>query len=180
MDWVSMVTLIISGGTLLLLVVQFYVNNKSRYIDRRIGVMVSEQRTKQKQLFQHVVDLLDIDRQVDYGTITPEVEKDRFHSVLNHKVSIWINLNRNNKYSTELRSNCTELATWVASAIDEPKEREHYMKAAVRNRQMIWALIDKYILEEEYLIEEMLNTKVNHSKFKIILKKNANQNQTVR
>lgn len=52
MDWISIVTLSISGGTFLLLVGQFYVNNKTRNFYRRIGVVVHERRRTQQELYE--------------------------------------------------------------------------------------------------------------------------------
>lgn len=159
MDWISIVTLIISGGTLVLLIIQFLVNNNNRNIDRRIGVMVNAQREKQKELFVHILGLLDIERQITYATISNEEINRSFHNALDHKVNIWINLNRKNKYSKDMRENCTHLATWLASSLESSKDKEHYMKSAQRNAQIIWQLIDRYIDEEEKIIEEMMSVK---------------------
>ena len=85
-----------------------------------------------------------------------------FHEVLNYKVGVWINLNRENSFSVELRSNCNSLATWVASALEEISDDNtvcSYLKAADRNRQQIWSIIDKYIEEEEKIIESIVSGK---------------------
>lgn len=156
MDWISIVTLIISGGTLVLLIIQFFVNNNNKSIDRRLGVMVSAQREKQKELFVHVLGLLDIERQISYKTISNDEIKRNFHNALDHKVNIWINLNRNNKYTVEMRDHCTQLAFWLASSLESQNNKDSYMDSANRNVQVVWQLIDKYIYEEEKLIEEMM------------------------
>lgn len=164
MDWVSVVTLLISGGTLVLLIIQFFVNNNNRNIDRRIGVMVNAQREKQKELFVHVLGLLDIERQITYATISESEMNKSFHNALDHKINIWINLNRNNKYAIDMRENCTLLAFWLASSLESSKDKESYMESAQRNAQIIWQLIDRYISEEEKLIEEMMSTKKHRIK----------------
>lgn len=155
MDWVSVITLLISALTLFMVGVELFVNTRQRKIDRQIEVTIGERRRMQQELFKNVLGILEIERELQYEKFLKEKNM-LFHEVLNYKVGIWINLNRENSFSVDLRSNCNELATWVASALEEVSDYNRacsYLKAADRNRQQIWILIDKYIEEEEKIIK---------------------------
>ncbi|GEM_PF-1575908 len=158
MNWISVITLIISLGTLIIAAGTLFSNIKERKIDRRIGVIIEERRRMQQKLFENVIGILEIDREVQYGKLLKE-ENILFHEVLNYKVGVWINLNHKNSFSEELRSSCTSLATWAANSLDEKRDINLIFsdrKSTNRNRQNIWVLIEKYIEEEEELIQSIV------------------------
>jgi len=157
MDWVSIITLLISFFTLVTVIWQAISNNRNRKIDRQVTVIVTERRRMQKELFKHIMAILDIDRKVNYSTSIDSMGN-FMHDILNHKINVWINLNRENQYSKDLRSNCNLLATWIASIVENPKSeyKDSFLEAADANRKEIWLLIDKYIEEEEKLTKEIM------------------------
>lgn len=159
MNWVSVITLLISALTLFMVGVELFVNTRQRKIDRQIEVTIGERRRMQQELFKNVLGILEIERELQYGKFLKENNM-LFHEVLNYKVGIWINLNRENSFSGDLRSNCNELVTWIASTLEEASDDNtacSYLKAADRNRQQIWILIDKYIEEEEKIIKSIVS-----------------------
>jgi len=88
MDWISSIPLIISGITLLILGWEVFSNNKNKYIDRQVKVIVDERRKMQKELFKHVTAILSIYRKIIYKT-NLENNESMFHDILNHKVNVW-------------------------------------------------------------------------------------------
>ncbi|WP_017416781.1 hypothetical protein [Clostridium tunisiense] len=155
MNWISVGTLLISALTLIMVVVQLLVNTKQRKIDREIEVTIGERRRMQQELFKNVLGILEIDRELEYEKFLKE-KNILFHQVLNYKIGVWINLNRENSFYVDLRRNCNSLATWIASALEtanDDNEEQSYFEARDRNRQHIWILIDKYIEEEERLVK---------------------------
>ncbi|PFV71944.1 hypothetical protein COL05_26890 [Bacillus sp. AFS059628] len=56
------------------------------------------------------------------------------------------------------RENCNEYITWCASFLETSNEAEktYYQNISYRNQRSIWGLIDKYIEEENKLIEELM------------------------
>lgn len=154
MNWISVMTLLISAGTLGTL----FINIKERKIDRQIGVTIEERRRMQQELFKNVLGILEIYRELEYKKLLKE-KNILFHEVLNYKVGVWINLNRENSFSVELRSNCNTLATWVANCLEIENDDSEYIAATNINRQHIWVLIDKYIEEEEKLIQSIMTGK---------------------
>lgn len=157
MDLISVINLFISIGTFIIVIVKLIINNNQRKVDREIDVIIGERRRMQQELFKNILGLLEIDREVEYGKLLKDKDV-LFNEVLNYKVLIWINLNRENSFYEKLRSNCTELATWVASALEviDYEKITSYNKALNRNRQHIWRLIDKYIEDEEKIIESIM------------------------
>ncbi|KAA6454400.1 hypothetical protein [Bacillus cereus] len=131
------------------------VENKEK--DRRIAVELSEKRRMQNDLFEHITKVLDIGRRCDVETDVEEKQKMKFE-LLNHKVFIWINLDRKNKFSEDLRGNCNTYITWCADFLSTSDEEKkiHYQRASEKNKQIIWVLIDKYIEEENKLIEGLM------------------------
>lgn len=161
MDWISVINLLISIGTFITVIVKIIIGNNQKKIDRRIGVIIGERRRMQQELFKNVLGILQIDREVECKKFLKEKDI-LFHEVLNYKIGIWINLNRENSFYEELRSDCTELATLVASDLETSNDDdkiEVYNKVRNLNRQHIWILIDKYIEEEEKLIQSIMNGK---------------------
>ena len=117
----------------------------------------------QQELFKSVINILEIYRQLEYNKNLKENDI-LFHEILNYRVSIWINLNRENSFSKELRSNCNQLSIWIASALEEQNADniQSFIATANDNRNQIWILIDKYIEEEERLIQLILNGKLKN------------------
>ncbi|MFE6585639.1 hypothetical protein ACFVM9_13075, partial [Bacillus mobilis] len=73
-------------------------------------------------------------------------------------IFIWINLDRKNKFTKDLRINCNEYITWWASFLESSndEEKSNFERASYKNMKSIWILIDKYIEEENKLIEELM------------------------
>lgn len=158
MNWVSVITLLISFGTLIMVGVELFINTNQKKIDRQIAVTVKERRRMEQDLFKNVIGILEIYRELEYKKFLKE-KNILFHEVLNYKVGVWINLNNENSFSLDLRKNCNELATLVASGletINDDNKIELYQKKANLNRQRIWISIDKYIEEEEKLIKSIV------------------------
>lgn len=163
MDWVSGINLVISIGTFIIVIINIFIDNKQRKIDRQIDVIIGERRRMQQELFKSVINILEIYRQLEYNKNLKENDI-LFHEILNYRVSIWINLNRENSFSKELRSNCNQLSIWIASALEEQNADniQSFIATANDNRNQIWILIDKYIEEEERLIQLILNGKLKN------------------
>ena len=167
MDFISVITLLISIGTLACVIAELYINLKQRKIDRRIEVTIGELRRMHQELFKNVLGILEIAREVENQKLLKE-ENILFNEVLQYRIGVWINLNRKNRFSEELRSKCNELAVWIASFIEstsENNEKLNFLKEANLNRQRICILIDKYIEEEDRLIEVIVNGKKDSMKF---------------
>lgn len=158
MDWIGMVQISLSIGTFGMLVYEVFYNSRQRKIDRRISVTVEDQREKQRKLFDNVNGLLDIEKKFIYSKITEDELSSILLESLSYKVGVWININRKNKFAERLRDNCTSLATWLASSAESRimGNNNNYLESAHRNVVDIWILVDKYIEEEENLIEYLL------------------------
>ena len=157
MNW----TLFISLLTLIMVVVELFINTKQRKIDRQIDVTVGERRRMQQELFKSILGILEIERELKYEKFLKEKNM-LFHELLNYKVGVWINLNRENSFSAELRNHCNSLATWIASALEESSDNNtasSYIEDADNNRKNIWLLIDRYIEEEEQIIKLIVRGK---------------------
>lgn len=161
MNWISVISLIISALTLVMVGVQLFINTKQKKIDRLVDVRVKESRRMQQELFKNVLGILEVDRELQYEKLLKE-KNVLFHEVLNYRVGVWINLNRENIFSAELRTRCNSLAIWASSILEgssDDNTTHIFFEAANRDRQQIWILIDKYIDEEEKLIKSILNGK---------------------
>ncbi|MBJ7962184.1 hypothetical protein [Bacillus cereus] len=157
MNIALIITSIISLATLFVSIYNARTLNENKEKDRRIAVELSEKRRMQNDLFEHITKVLDIGRRCDVETDEKEKQKMKFE-LLDHKIFIWINLDRKNKFSKDLRENCNGYIIWCAdflSAADEEKKL-HYQRASEKNKQIIWVLIDKYIEEENKLIEGLM------------------------
>lgn len=155
MNLISVGTLIISFFTLIMVGVELFVKINQRKIDRQIEVIVGERKRMQQELFKNLLGILEIERELQYEKFLKEKNM-LFNNILNYKIGVWINLNRENSFSAELRNNCDSLATWIASALEETSDNKtvySYLEVADNNRKHIWVLIDKYIEEEERLIK---------------------------
>ena len=161
MDWIGMAQISLSIGTFGMLVYEVFYNSRQRKIDRRISVTVEDQREKQRKLFDNVNGLLDIEKKFIYSKITEDELSSILLESLSYKVGVWININRKNKFAERLRDNCTSLATWLASSAESRimGNNNNYLESAHRNVMDIWILVDKYIEEEENLIEYLLKSK---------------------
>ena len=158
MDWIQLGTLGISGATLGKL---FYdsMNMKNQIkIDRRISVTVEEKRKMQRELFNHVTSLLNIDSKATTATFTREELRIAISDTHNHKINVWINLNRDNKHQNSLKDECNILATFLSNFLEDPGEEqlEQYLDITEKHKWKIWLLIDKYIEDEEKLIKKLL------------------------
>ncbi|PEM62172.1 hypothetical protein [Bacillus toyonensis] len=151
------ITLVISFLTLSVSSYSAITLNKNKEKDRRIAIELSEKRRMQNDLFEHITKVLDIGRRCDVETDEKEKQKMKFE-LLDHKIFIWINLDRKNKFTKGLRENCNEYVTWCADFLStsDEKEKSHYQRASEQNKKVIWVLIDKYIEEENKLIEGLM------------------------
>uniref|UniRef100_UPI0021E839D4 hypothetical protein n=1 Tax=Bacillus thuringiensis TaxID=1428 RepID=UPI0021E839D4 len=70
--------------------------------DRRIAVELSEKRRMQNELMNHITKVLDLGRRCRVETDENSKQKMKFE-LLNHKVFIWINLDRDNFVQEDLR-----------------------------------------------------------------------------
>jgi uncharacterized LabA/DUF88 family protein len=151
------ITSIISLATLFVSIYNARTLNENKEKDRRIAVELSEKRRMQNDLFEHITKVLDIGRRCDVETDEKEKQKMKFE-LLDHKIFIWINLDRKNKFSKDLRENCNGYITWCTDFLStaDKEKKLHYQRASEKNKQIIWVLIDKYIETENKLIEELM------------------------
>ncbi|MGR2745586.1 hypothetical protein [Bacillus sp. N6] len=157
MNIALIITSIISLVTLIVSIYNARTLNENKEKDRRIGVELSEKRRMQNDLFEHITKVLDLGRRCSVETDEKEKQKMKFE-LLDHKIFIWINLDRQNKFTKDLKENCNGYITWCAdflSTSDEEKKM-HYQRASEQNKKYIWVLIDKYIEEENILIEGLM------------------------
>ena len=167
MNWVSIISLIISGLTLIMVVVQLFVNTNQKKIDRQVDVTVKENRRMQQELFKNVLGILEVDRQIQSVKLLKEKDV-LFNEVLNYRIGVWINLNRQNSFSSDLRFRCNSLSIWASGILDVTNDDNlssddntinTFLDAANRDKQEIWILIDKYIEEEEKIIKSIISGK---------------------
>ncbi|OOZ97586.1 hypothetical protein CQZ91_13320 [Bacillus cereus] len=125
--------------------------------DRRIAVELSEKRRMQNELMNHITKVLDLGRRCVEEVDENEKKKIKFE-LLNHKVFIWINLDRKNKVSKNLRKNCNGYVTLCADYLSTSDEEKkiNYQRASEKNKQTMWVLIDEYIEEENKLIDRLM------------------------
>lgn len=157
MDWIEYTTLGVSIGTLLLLIYNSFSSKREKRKDRRISVVLEERRKMHTELFQHITSVLDL------GIKSLEIEdmgkrQEMKWQLLNHKIFIWVNLNRENEFARQLRSHCNEYVFWCASMLEKEfnSQDDSYELAANRSVQHIWILIDKYIENENELKKEFI------------------------
>lgn len=142
----------LSIGTILIsaLTLCFTIFNSKK--TRKITVLLSEKQKRHEEAFKHITSVLDIGRRsfdVENNTDRQEMK----YEILNHKVLIWVCLNKENKYAQELRENCNKYIFVCASTLEkEHKEERHKdFNAIDKYAKEIWKLIDKYIEEEDKL-----------------------------
>ncbi|HDR8185465.1 TPA: hypothetical protein ROY30_003152 [Bacillus cereus] len=157
MNIALIITSILSLATLIVSIYNARTLNENKEKDRRIAVELSEKRRMQNDLFEHITKVLDLGRRCSVETDEKEKQKIKFE-LLNHKIFIWINLDRKNKFTKDLRINCNEYITWWASFLESSndEEKSNFERASYKNMKSIWILIDKYIEEENKLIEELM------------------------
>lgn len=158
MTWVDYTTLGVSAGTLLLLVLNSISSNQAKKKDRRISVVLEERRNMHNELFHHITSVLDIGRKsIEINDI--EKRQEMKWRLLNHKIFIWVNLNKENEFAEQLRSNCNEYVFWCAGILENEfnnQVEDSYTLAADKSVQHIWILIDKYIEKENELKEKLI------------------------
>lgn len=157
MNIALIITSIISLATLIVSIYNARTLNENKEKDRRIAVELSEKRRMHNDLFEHITKILDLGRRCRVETDEKEKQKMKFE-LLNHKIFIWINLDRDNCFAKDLRENSNEYIFWWASFLESSNEEEKFNseRASDENMKSIWLLIDKYIEEENKLIEELM------------------------
>ncbi|WP_433961762.1 hypothetical protein [Bacillus mycoides] len=131
--------------------------NENKEKDRRIAVELSEKRRMQNDLFEHITKVLDLGRRCRVETDDNNKQEMKFE-LLNHKIFIWINLDRNNCVHEDLREQCNIYINFCTSSLEVPNREEQlsYLDNANKNFNFILQLIDRYIEEENKLIEELM------------------------
>ncbi|PGU46921.1 hypothetical protein [Bacillus cereus] len=157
MDWIKIITLGIALFTLIVSIYNAITLNKNKEKDRRVAVELSEKRRMHNDLFEHITKVFDLGRRCRVETDGKEKQKMKFE-LLNHKIFIWINLDINNCFAKDLRKNSNEYIFLWASFLESSNDEEklNFEKASYKNMKSIWILIDKYIEEENKLIEELM------------------------
>ncbi len=157
MNIALIITSIISLATLIVSIYNARTLNENKEKDRRIAVELSEKRRMQNDLFEHITKVLDLGRRCGVETDENNKQKMKFE-LLNHKIFIWINLDRDNCVQEDLREQSNIYISFCASSL-EVSDREKqlsYLKQAHQHFNFILQLIDKYIEEENKLIEELM------------------------
>ncbi|SIR47628.1 hypothetical protein SAMN05878494_3939 [Bacillus cereus] len=157
MDWIKIITLGIALFTLVVSIYNARTLNENKEKDRRIAVELSEKRRMHNDLFEHITKILDLGRRCRVETDEKEKQKMKFE-LLNHKIFIWINLDRDNCFAKDLRENSNKYIFWWASFLESSNKEEkiNFERASDKNMKSIWLLIDKYIEEENKLIAELM------------------------
>ncbi|PEY26272.1 hypothetical protein CN340_15495 [Bacillus anthracis] len=157
MNIALIITSIISLATLIVSIYNAKTLNENKEKDRRIAVELSEKRRMHNDLFEHITKVLDLGRRCRVETDEKEKQKMKFE-LLNHKIFIWINLDRDNCFAKDLRENSNEYIFWWASFLESSNKEEkfNFERASDKNMKSIWLLIDKYIEEENKLIAELM------------------------
>jgi hypothetical protein len=155
--WVEYITLGVSVATLLLLIYNSISLNRAKKKDRRISVVLEERRKMHNELFHNITSVLDLGRK-SIEIVDKEKRQEMKWQLLNHKIYIWVNLNRENEFSEQLRSRCNEYVFWCAGILEKEFDNQvgSYTSAADKSVQSIWILIDKYIEKENDLREELI------------------------
>ncbi|PEM95197.1 hypothetical protein CN639_01250 [Bacillus toyonensis] len=157
MNIALIITSILSLATLIVSIYNARTLNENKEKDRRIAVELSEKRRVQNELMNHITKVLDLGRRCRVETDENNKQKMKFE-LLNHKIFIWINLDRNNCVHEDLREQCNIYINFCASSLEVPNREEQlsYLDNANKNFNFILQLIDRYIEEENKLIEELM------------------------
>jgi hypothetical protein len=155
--WVDYITLGVSVATLFLLIYNSISLNRAKKKDRRISVILEERRKMHNELFHHITSVLDLGRK-SIEIVDKEKRQEMKWQLLNHKIYIWVNLNRENEFAEQLRSHCNEYVFWCAGILEKEfnNQFDSYTSSADKNVQSIWILIDKYIEKEIDLRKELI------------------------
>ncbi|OOR22141.1 hypothetical protein [Bacillus cereus] len=157
MNIALIITSILSLATLVVSIYNARTLNENKEKDRRIAVELSEKRRMHNDLFEHITKVLDLGRRCSVETDEKEKQKMKFE-LLNHKIFIWINLDRDNCFAKDLRENSNKYIILWASFLESSNKEEkiNFERASDKNMKSIWLLIDKYIEEENKLIAELM------------------------
>lgn len=157
MNIALIITSIISLATLIVSIYNARTLNENKEKDRRIAVELSEKRRMQNELFEHITKVLDLGRRCSVETDEKEKQKMRFE-LLYHRPFILINLDRKNRFSKDLMTNCFDYIIFYVCFVESSNEveKEKFLKASNENKGAIWDLIDKYIEEENKSIEKLM------------------------
>lgn len=158
MDWIQIGTLIISGATLGKLFYDSKNRQRQLEIDRRISVIVNERRRMQKDLFDNLNLILNVDKKIRAYSFKREDLRVAINEISSYKINIWINLNRDNKYYIDLRNKVNELVCQVEEYLHERGQEAHnkYTLGSESTVKSIWSLTDSYVNEEERLVDDIL------------------------
>lgn len=163
MDYIGWGTLIISGVTLCKLFYDSKNSQRQLEIDRRISVIVNERRRMQKDLIENLNLVLNIDKKIRSLSFKRKDLRMAINEISSYKINIWINLNKENKYYNELRSNINKLVEKITELFNDLTEENHdkYTLESAEIIESIWLLIDKYVNQEDGLIEDILEGENN-------------------
>ncbi|MDM5214641.1 hypothetical protein QUF94_24980 [Peribacillus sp. NJ4] len=147
----------ISVGTILVSALTLYFTISNSKKTRRITVLLSEKQKRHEEVFKHITSILDLGRK-SYDVEEIEDRPKMKYEFLNHKVLIWVYLNKENKYAKEMRGYCNDYVFACVSILekDTKEERQNYLLSANKYAQHIWLLIDKYIEEEDKLRSKLI------------------------
>ncbi|MGY3267665.1 hypothetical protein ACVWY7_000581 [Bacillus sp. TE9106W] len=157
MNIALIITSIISLATLIVSIYNARTLNENKEKDRRIAVELSEKRRMQNALFEHITKVLDLGRRCSVETDEKEKRKMKFE-LLYLRPFILINLDRKNRFSKDLMMNCFEYIICYVRFVESSNEAEknNFIRASDENKKVIWDLINKYIEEENKLIDELV------------------------
>ncbi|MFY4685304.1 hypothetical protein [Bacillus anthracis] len=157
MDWIKFGTLVISFFTLLLSIYSAKTLNQNKKKERRITLFLSEKRRMQNDLFKHITQMLDFGRRCFEEIDEKEKQKIKFE-LLNLKMLITVNLDKDNDFAEDLGGNCIEYITWCASFLEasDEKVKSNYLGASYKSQLSIWNLVNKYRENDNKLIEELM------------------------
>ncbi|WP_313897564.1 hypothetical protein [Bacillus cereus group sp. BfR-BA-01331] len=155
--WFKFFTLLFTGITAGMVIVNSIRDYFTKKKDRKIAVELSEKRRMQNELMNHITKVLDLGRRCRVETDENNKQKMKFE-LLNHKIFIWINLDRNNCVQEDLREQCNIYINFCASSLEvsDKEQQLSYLDGVNKNFNFILQLIDKYIEEENKLIDELM------------------------
>lgn len=146
---ISIVTVCVSVLTLTFTMI----NSKKT---RRITVLLAEKQKNHEEVFKHITSVLDLGRRCFDVNNIEELSKIRYE-LLNRKVLIWVYLNKENKYSRDMRAYCNKYIFRCVSSLEkETLEERRFRLLNNEDTKHIWLLIDKYIEEEEKLRSKLI------------------------
>ncbi|MGG0303048.1 hypothetical protein ABEY59_15680 [Bacillus albus] len=155
--WFKFFTLLFTGITAGILIVNAIRDSRIKKKERGIAVELSEKRRMQNDLMEHITEVLDLGRR-GFKEKDENAKQKIYFQLLNHKPFIWINFDRENRSAKKLRENCNEYIFWCTSFLDSSNEtdRINFERDAEKNKRSIWKLIDEYIEAEDELIKNLI------------------------